>query len=192
MKLPILFLTLLAISATSSVFANEKANFGEVGIAGNGCPEETDSISPSLVKFDADSVRVIPTQFVLSNKLSKKTLIRKKCDMALAVEVPDGYQVGISNSSMQSFLALDDDSKSSIRLEAGFTGSEFTVEESKTDSMAHQSVELSNKTTQWADCGADTIIRMKVSATLKADEAQFSYLRVNSFGLGIEYRACRK
>ena len=190
MKPHLLFLMALAVSANSTTFASEKPNFGEVGIAGNGCPEETDTISPSLVKFGADTIRVIPTQFVLSNKLSKKKLIRKKCDLALAVEVPDGYQIGMSNPSAQSFLTLDDSSESTVRVEAGFTGSKFEIEELQAEGLIHQSIELPNKTTQWAECGADAIIRMKVSATLKADATQFSFVRVNSFVLGIEYRAC--
>ena len=192
MKPHLLFLILLGTSIISPTLASEKPNFGEVGIAGNGCPEEADAIRSSLIKFGADSVQIIPTQFTLSNQLSPKKLIRKKCDLALAVEVPNGYQVGMSNASSQSFLMLDDGSESTVRVEAGFTGNKFEIEELKAEGLVHQSIDLSNKTTQWAECGEDAIIRMKVSATLKADETQFSFVRINSFGLGIEYRACSK
>lgn len=194
MKRHLMFALLLAASAISTPHAsditNDNVSFGKIGLAGNGCPEETESVSQTLVKLDDTSVRVIPLNFVLSSKQSARKLIRRKCDMALAVKVAKGYQIGISNAAAQSFLALDDASKSSIHLDTGFTGSEFEKEESTFESNTHQNTELLSDTTQWSMCGKDTIIRMKVSATLRTDKSQISYLRVNSFGLDFEYQAC--
>ena len=190
MKRHLLFALILTALASSTSYASDKVSFGKVGLAGNGCPEETELVSPALVKLDDTSLRIIPLKFVLSSKPPARSFIRKKCDVALAVKVVKGYQVGISKASVQSFLALDDASKSSIQLDTGFTGSEFENTESKLDSAIYQNTELLSNTTQWSACGRDTIIRIKVSATLQADYMQVSYLRINGFGLDFEYRAC--
>ena len=191
MKLLTIISILLATSLTPSAFSNEKVTFGSVGFAGNGCSEGIQSTGEALVKLTNSSLQIIPQEFLLSSKQSTRTLTRKKCDIALDVSVPDGYQIGISSSSSNAYLTLDQDSSATIDLTVGFPTAMHGNEELRFTEPTQQNVRLSNNAVQWSPCGADTIIRMKVAATLRTKQTLFSYLRINSFGLNLVTRPCQ-
>ena len=72
MKPHLLFLILLGTSIISPTLASGKPNFGEVGIAGNGCPEEADAESvkafnaekESKLKTESSFIKLLKTVFL--------------------------------------------------------------------------------------------------------------------------------
>ncbi len=189
MKHYLLTALVLLASTMHPSFANDNVKIVDIGLAGNGCPEEPESMSTILIKQDDRSVRIISPHFVLPGKPPLRTLVRYKCDVAVSVEVGKGYQVGIK-ASAKAFIELHDASKSTVSLDAFFTGTKSKREEIKLSSPTHQNLEISNNETVWSECGADTILRMKIAATLRGKDLGQSYLRVNSFGMEFEQRAC--
>ena len=189
MKRSLLIVLILAIIPVTTTYANDKFKVIKVGMAGNGCPEATESTGNILVKQDDKSVRVISPYFALPGNMSERTFIRSKCDVAVSVKVADGYQVGIK-ATAKAFIDLDDASESTVELNTFFAGEKSDPKIMTFQSATYQNLELSNHPTKWSPCGADSILRMKVSATLRGKDLSQSYLRINSFGLNFEYRVC--
>jgi len=191
MKRYLLLALLLSLSPISFTFANDKIKILKVGMAGNGCPEETESLNKTLIRKSDTSVRIISPFFVLPGKPPHRTFIRYKCDVGVGVEVENGYQVGIK-ASAKAFIELDSATNSTVTLDAFFAGSRSGSgrKEVKFDTPSYQNFEISNDTTQWSKCGVDSILRMKIAATLRGKDLGESYLRVNSFGMELESRAC--
>ena len=135
-------------------------------------------------------MRIISPYFVLPGQPPLRTFIRLKCDVAVGVEVANGYQVGIK-ASARGFIELDDATKTTVTLDAFVAGMRSEQRKDvKFNSPTHQNFEISNDTTKWSMCGADTILRMKIGATLRGKDLGKSYLRINSFGMDFEYRTC--
>ena len=190
MKYSALMTVMLAASLMTTSLASNSITFGDIGFGGNGCPDTTEPDKQASVILNESALHIIPQDFFLNSGSSERSMLRKKCDVALAVNVPDDYQIGISKVSTYAFLAQDEGSRAKIRLNAGFSGKLFTNKEAAFAEPMHQNLELSDDSIQWATCGANIIVRMKVSATLRAKKDKHSYLRVNSFGLNLEQRKC--
>lgn len=188
MKRYLLLTLLLAASPNSATLANDKIKIVDIGMAGNGCPEDTESVK-TLIKKDDTSVRIISPFFVLPGSPPLRTFIRYKCDVSIAVEVANGYQVGIK-ASAKAFIELHDATVSTVTLDAFFAGTRSEREKVRLNSPTHQNLEITNSKTEWSKCGADSLLRMKIAATLRGKDLGKSYLRINSFGMGFEYRAC--
>ncbi|PWR00620.1 DUF4360 domain-containing protein [Leucothrix pacifica] len=190
MKPMIAVFVTLAFGLTPTSFANEPLELGEVKFAGNGCPISDDMEHTTIVRKSANSLSIIPTEMTLMTPDGERTTQRKKCDIALAVSVEDGYQLRIVNTKLQAFVSLDTNSAASISLDAGFSGGAFTKAGEKLPSDTTDNTELAIEKTPWSDCGKDVIVRAKASMILRSDQTQTAYMRVNGMSFKIESQAC--
>jgi hypothetical protein len=186
MKYQIAQLALLVALVPAIGFSGSQAKFGEVGYAGNGCEADSDTV----VKLTPDSLTIIPKAFHLSSATDQQELERKKCDIAVGVSVPAGYQIGVGETTMHAFASLGDASSGDISVSAGFSADPFTEKSAVLDAKTHNNLTISNKTEQWAACGSDSILRLKASALIRSTPEQKDYLTVNSFSVKILYRSC--
>lgn len=190
MKHYLLTALVLLASAMHPTFASDKIKIIDIGMAGNGCPEETASTQKIIINQGSGSVHIISPYFVLPGPPPNRAFTRYKCDVAVSVEVANGYQIG-TKASVNGFILLDDAAKSSeVKLNTFFAGDKSEPNEVKFDKPTLQNFELLSDAMQWSKCGANSILRMKASATLRAKQPSNSYLRVNSFGMELEYRTC--
>lgn len=186
--IPIFALLISTLATPAS--ANQPFKLGELGYAGNGCPAPTDTENPTIIRMNKDALSIIPTEMMLFTPSDERSFQRKKCDIALPIEVESGYQIRMVNTKLQAFAALDTASTATYTLDAGFAGNSFAKTSVKLSANTVDNTELAIPETSWSECGADLILRAKASMVLRSDTTQSSYLRVNGIAFSVVSQAC--
>jgi len=188
----ILTSTVLLLATTQVATAH---NLGAVTIegvkyAGKGCPAGSASIA---LAEDKKSVSVLFDDYIAeAGGEGQRTLVRKKCDIAFSLKVPNGLSVALINADYRGFIDLPNHrrAKATFTRDYFFAGTrgpklkktwkgkkgglsdDFIV----TDKMGLMSQVYSR-------CGADVILRSKTAATVRTPRGHEAMMSVDSADL---------
>ncbi len=177
-----LLITLTVVFLTLKLNAQ---SIGTLSYGGTGCPKN--SLTFALSSGQQELVLNYNKFFVRSGPGTNKSLDRKSCNLAIPVHVPAGYEIALATESEGKALVRAS-GKASLNLESFFPGTSGT-KNSKVYKSGHYNVTIgdSENTIAWSACGADTILRMNVSATTQKDAA----LYLNQLRFKLFLRDCK-
>lgn len=169
--------------------------FGEPSYGGTGCVAGSANVSIngseiSEVQFE---------QFSLTAK--KGATVRKTCQLAIPVEIPQGYQVAFGPiSDIKGFRILSSN-KASLRLnqEIFLSGIRSIVKPAILKGPANDHFVISNelilKDLRWSECGGSTIFRVNLTAILTNQSKKAAQVWIDSMNIlksgHMYWRRCR-
>ncbi len=163
MKKFILAFGLLMSAATANAENGLKLGLPEHG--GTACPQGTVS---ATVSPDGNEVSILFDQYVAeAGGSTGKSLDRKSCNIAIPVQVPQGYSVSIFQVDYRGFAAIPYGARGQFNVEYFFAGSRGLRANkalrpgSQSDYQFTDRLEAS--TLVWSACGASTNLRMNTS-----------------------------
>jgi hypothetical protein len=117
--------------------------------------------------------------------------VDKSCNIALPVQVPNGFQVGFSSAEFRGFVK----GKAQLKRSYFFAGQSGRLKVSHLSSKAgrHYQVRDNLSHSVWSQCGED--VTMRINSRIKANDSE-SYIRVGSSGrkkgiiVTLRYRRC--
>jgi hypothetical protein len=153
-----------------SVFAQRDITLGTPGYGGNGCPAGSASVT---LAPDYKSLSIIFDQFVAeAGPASGRTIDRKSCNIAIPVNIPQGFSVSIIAIDYRGFVSLPDSFASAqFKAEyflAGQRGPTFTKPffgPQDTDYLFTN--KLGVQAVVWSACGAQVNLRVNASMMVK-------------------------
>lgn len=133
---------------------------GEPQYGGTGCPAGSASVALSP---DAKAISMLFDQYVVEAG-GAKAFDRKNCNIAIPVQVPNGYSVSVLEIDYRGFIGLPQGGRAVLNVDYFLAGGGRGVRTSKTFTGAQstdylKSDRLGLEAIVWSRCGADTILR---------------------------------
>ncbi len=164
-----------------SAFANSPYVVGDINVSGTGCATGSE-IEPNGGEIGALSLE----DFKLS---ARKGLDRKSCTLAIPIQVAKGHQIAYGPiSEIKGFASLPSSTaKLSISQEVFLVGTKGKVLKEEKKGILVSKFEIENKLVlkdlRWSVCGASTILRVNVNATLTNPTKRLAFATVESIDL---------
>lgn len=156
--------TAIALFLLSFTAHANDIKLGTPSYGGTGCPAGSASVALSP---DRQSISMLFDQYVVEAG-GRKTIDRKNCNIAVPVQVPQGYSVAVFAIDYRGFAALPSGARAQLSVNYFLAGQGRGVRTTKnfrgpysndyltTDRLGMESV-------VWTACGANTILRANTS-----------------------------
>lgn len=177
--------------------AQTPITLGTPTYGGTGCPQGTASVTLSP---DGSTLAVIYDQYAVNAGGGSPAIARASCNLAIPVNIPNGFNISIVGIDYRGFNALDAGASSNFRVEYFFSGSSGPVFNQPfagglvDDFTIHNNIGFASLV--WSPCGADVILRVNSSILAQAPGAATAYVSVDSTDVnaaiifGIQWAAC--
>ena len=164
---------LLSLVATVSVFISSMAFaqlqgglvLGQPAYGGTGCPAGTASVTLSP---EQDAISILFDQFVAeAGSSTGKRVDRKNCNLAIPVQIPQGYSVSVIQTDYRGFNLVPSGGYNRLDTEyfwAGVRGPRFSkVFSGPQNANYTQTNGIIADTLVWTPCGASITLRVNSS-----------------------------
>ncbi|MEZ0393300.1 MAG: DUF4360 domain-containing protein [Pseudobdellovibrionaceae bacterium] len=169
MKLAKVFGFAMGLVISSAAFA-QQLSLGQPAYGGSGCPAGTAS---ATVSPDGSAVSILFDQYVAEAGSNGKRIDRKSCNLAIPVNVPQGYSVALLKLDYRGYNAVPSGGRNQFNVEYFWAGSRgpslrrtFTGPENDTFTLTD---ELVASTLVWSACGAQVNFRVNTSMVAQAN-----------------------
>ena len=151
---------LLSFALTSLSAQAAQVTLGQPEYGGTGCPAGTAAVALSP---DQTAVSILFDQYVVEAGGSK-SFDRKNCNIAIPVQVPNGYSVSVFAIDYRGFYGLPRGARATLNVNYFLAGDGRGVRSSRTfngpaDSDYMTTDNLGLQAVVWSGCGASTILR---------------------------------
>lgn len=153
--------TLLLLSSLST-FANG-ISLGDPVYGGNGCPQGTAS---AVVSPDGKSLSILFDEYMVEAQ-GKTTVARKSCNLAIPVNIPNGFSVSIIGVDYRGYVSLPQGASARFSTEYFFAGvkgpsyaRDFLGSYDDEYTITNQ---LAVSALVWSACGAQPNLRINTS-----------------------------
>lgn len=193
-----LILSVITLAAAMRANAGD-IHLGEPQYGGTGCPVGTASVALSS---DDKTLSILFDQYVVEAG-DTKSFDRKNCNIAIPVQVPQGYSIAVLAIDYRGFTALPRGGSAQLSVDYFLAGNGRGVRTTKrftgpVTSDYLKTDELGLESLVWTACGASTILRtnttMLVTSNSRREQAMATVdsMDVNA-GLvyHIAWRSCR-
>lgn len=155
-----LFLGLLSVSAQGA----DGIRLGNVSYGGTGCPGGSASVSMSP---DASSLSILFDSYVVEAG-GRQTIDRKNCNIAIPIEVPQGYSYSVVALDYRGFLGLPSGGRAQLAVNYFLAGQGQGVRtvknfSSRDNGEYFKTDRLGLEAVVWTPCGASTVLRSNTS-----------------------------
>jgi hypothetical protein len=156
---------LLAAPWANAWDAPQGVTLGQPSYGGNGCPAGTASATLSP---DSTSLSLLFDQYqVEAGGITGRNVDRKSCNVAIPVNVPQGYSVSILKIDYRGFNALPIGANSTFNVEYFFAGQQGPAFQKNFSGPLNDNFTLSNtliaEAVVWSACGAQVTLRTNTS-----------------------------
>lgn len=164
-----MLLSLISMMAASTALAAD-IRLGEPEYGGTGCPAGSASVSLSP---DSKAISILFDQYVVEAG-GAKSFDRKNCNIAIPVQVPNGYSVAVMAIDYRGFIGLTAGARATLSVNYFLAGQGRGVSTSKTFQGAVsdnylKSDRLGIESLVWSACGASTILRANTSMLVQSN-----------------------
>lgn len=171
MKGTLRVLTLISMVAAGHIAEARGLRLGQPAYGGNGCPGGTASVTLSP---EEDAVTVLFDQYIVeAGGDSRKTLDRKSCNIAVPVEVPQGYSVAVFQVDYRGFNMIPRGGMSRFDAEYFWAGSRGPRISRVFSGPTQDNFTLTDKllatTLVWTPCGASVNLRANTSMMVRTN-----------------------
>lgn len=159
----------LTLSAVKAAHADD-IQLGTPAYGGNGCPAGTASATLSP---DAKSLSLIFDSFIVEAGGAERNMMRKTCNIAIPVHIPQGFSVSVVSVDYRGYVSLPPQASARMTAEyflAGSRGPRFDkqfIGRTDTDYLFTNSLDINAQV--WSPCGADTILRVNAAMLVKSN-----------------------
>lgn len=155
---------------TSTAHAHQGLKIGKPKYNGNGCPKGSAEV---VLSKDRKSLSVLMDSYNTEAGLRGKTFGRKKCDMAIPLTIPKGYQVQLMDADYRGYVELPRGAKATFSREyffAGRIGSTLKTNwRGRTSKDYYQKDKLSViGKNRWSSCGSNSVI-LRTKSSMKVN-----------------------
>ena len=192
--------TLLVLASQANAANVSGVKINSTAYAGNGCPSGSASV---VISPDKKSVSFLFDEYIAeAGGHGQRTFDRKKCDIALGLNIPNGISVSLINADYRGFNDLPRGATATFTRDyffAGTTGPSLKKTWSGARSNDFKVTDnLGVMAKVWSKCGADVILRSKSAATVKTQRGREALMMVDSvdmksttlFRYNFRYRTC--
>lgn len=164
-----LLMSVCALSASTSAFA-DGIRLGVPEYGGTGCPAGSASVALSP---DQSAISILFDQYVVEAG-GAKTFDRKNCNIAVPVQVPQGYSVAVMAIDYRGFVQLPYGARANLMVNYFLAGQGRGVSTNKSFYGASSqnyvtSDRLGMESLVWTACGANTILRANTSMLVNSN-----------------------
>ena len=168
MKLKLGLLSMLVLASISAQAADLQLGTPEYG--GTGCPLGSASVSLSP---DSTAISILFDQYVVEAG-GAKSFDRKNCNIAIPVQIPQGYSVAIFAIDYRGFTGIPSGGRAQLSVDYFLAGQGRGVRTSKTfngpvSSDYLKSDSLGMESVVWSSCGASTILRANTTMLVQSN-----------------------
>ena len=197
MKRLLVALAALAVSTTTSL-AQNGITLGTPTYGGNGCPGGSVS---AILSPDATSLSILFDQYqATAGGTTGRSFERKSCNVAIPVNVPNGFSVSLIAIDYRGFNMLPQGATSTFGVEYFFAGSRGptftrTFRGSLTSDYLIRN-ELLAVGNVWSACGADVLLRTNTNVRVQTVQNREAMATVDTQDVAaaliyrLAYRAC--
>jgi hypothetical protein len=197
MKRVLVALAAIAVSSTAS-FAQNGITLGNPTYGGNGCP--SGSVSAALSP-DATSLSILFDQYqAMAGGSTGRSFDRKSCNVAIPVNVPNGFSVSLIAVDYRGFNMLPQGATSTFGVEYFFAGSRGpvfnrTFRGALTDDYTIRN-ELLAVGNVWSACGVDVLLRTNTNVRVTTTQNREAMATVDTQDVAaaliyrLAYRPC--
>jgi hypothetical protein len=158
----------LAVTTTTS-FAQNGITLGIPTYGGNGCP--ANSVS-AVLSPDATSLSILFDQYqATAGGSTGRTFERKSCNVAIPVNVPNGFSVSLIAVDYRGFNMLPAGATSTFGVEYFFAGTRGPVFNRTFRGALTEDYTIRNELLAignvWSACGADVILRTNTNVRVQ-------------------------
>lgn len=148
----------------SSAHAADGVRLGQPSYGGTGCPGGSASVSLSP---DASALSILFDSYVVEAG-GRKRIDRKNCNIAIPIQVPQGYSYSVVALDYRGFLDLPSGARAQLSVDYFLAGNGRGVRTSKAftsrdNGEYFKTDKLGLEAVVWSDCGASTILRSNTS-----------------------------
>ena len=195
--LPFAFIIGLFLFATTAIQAAGHKNsisLGRIAYSGNACP--SGSVSARLNGGNEQLV-INFKQYVVESRGRNQRNIKKTCNIALPIIVPEGISVSLVSANYTGQVSLPKGSHVRFMNAYSFRGRRGSRFRADIHGPHHQGYTfhdpLSSFASIWSACGRDTILRITTSTRIKTNGADGKSLADPRQGLmtQLRYRSCQ-
>lgn len=166
---PTVLLTSLLISAISS--AQSTIELGQPSYGGNGCPQESASVS---ISPDGTALSILFDQYIVeAGGTTGKTIDRKSCNVSIPVQIPQGYSISVFSVDYRGFNAIPSGGRSQFNVEYFFAGQRGPRYTHNFRGPQSQDYTVSNGVVAsalvWSACGARVNLRSNSSMLVQTN-----------------------
>lgn len=160
--------TLLPLALAYTASAQNQIQLGLPAYGGSGCPAGSASVTLSP---DQQSLSILFDGYVAeAGGATSRQIDRKSCNLAIPVQVPQGYSISVFQVDYRGFNALPRGARSQFNVEyffAGARGPRQTRTFLGPDSSEYLLTDrLAAEALVWTPCGASTNLRVNSSMTV--------------------------
>ncbi len=161
---------LLSLMALTSTALAADIRLGNPEYGGSGCPAGSASVALSP---DQKAISILFDQYVVEAG-GTKSFDRKNCNIAIPVQVPQGYSVAVMAIDYRGFVGLPSGGRASLNVNYFLAGQGRSISTSKsfvgsTSSNYLKSDRLGIESIVWSGCGASTILRANTSMLVQSN-----------------------
>lgn len=176
-------LVVVGVAGMASYVAHAQSlRLGNPGYAGSGCPASSASVTLSP---DQSTLSILFDQYVTeAGPSSGKTIDRKSCNIAIPVQIPQGYSVSVFKVDYRGFTALPRASRAQFQVEYFFAGSRGPITRRTFQGPIENDYLIANELVAealvWSPCGASTNLRANTSMFLSNSTSRDAMATVDS------------
>jgi hypothetical protein len=166
--IPLLLASTLLAACNSS--STRDIPFSDVSIngatfSGSGCPEGSGDM---IVSPDKKSISILLDEYIVESGDGAGLVNRSKCDIAISLDIPEGYRAILMDADYRLAVDLTEDSLAEFTRQYFFAGGESDIfKDSWTGKLENLDVELPDRLDNYggshSECGEDVIFRSKTS-----------------------------
>ena len=133
--------------------------------SGSACPEDSGEV---VVSSDNKSISVLFDEYIVEAGGDAGLVNRSKCDIAISLDIPEGYKAILMDADYRGFVDLTEDSLAEFTRQYFFAGGESEIfKDSWTGKLENVDITLPDRLGAnggaLAECGEDVILRSKTS-----------------------------
>lgn len=185
LMLGLIFLTAFAAHA-------DDIALGEPGYGGSGCPQGTVSATLSP---DQKQLSLIFDEYLVEAGGDFRKNVRKNCNIAIPVHVPQGFSISIVDVDYRGYVSLPRGASARLSTEYFFAGRRGPRFNKTFRGYTDEDFDFSNQigigALVWSACGADTILRVNSSMLVRSNRSNEEALAIvdsADFDAGIIYQ----
>ncbi len=159
------------IAFTGAEASAQDIRLGAPGYGGTGCPSGSASVTLSP---DSKSLSILFDQYIVEAGASTgRSIDRKGCNLAIPVQVPNGYSIAVFQVDYRGFAAIPAGGRGQFAVEYFFAGSRGPRQTKTFYGPSNQSYALTDELTAeslvWTPCGASTNLRVNTSMLVQSN-----------------------
>ena len=181
-------LTTLLFSAP--IFADD-ISLGLPGYGGKGCPQGTVSTTLSP---DNKELSLIFDEFMVEAGGEERRIVRKSCNIAVPVHVPNGFSISLVEVDYRGYVSLPSQARATFSAEYFFAGKKGPQYRKNFTGYTDDEYLLSNTLgltgMVWSPCGKDVNLRVNASMLVRSNrknEEALATVDSADFSAGLVY-----